>query len=410
MTGTTPIDTIIQGDALTRLKELPSESVDCCITSPPYFGLRDYGVEGQIGLEESPEAYVSKLVEVFREVRRVLKKEGTLWLNLGDSYAGSWGNSGHRPELDHTSSYQRGKKTEYFSRGGWDQRREVPPNQKVAGCKPKDLIGIPWTVAFALRADGWWLQSDIIWHKPNCMPESCKDRPTKSHEYMFLLSKSKKYYYDAEVISEDAINTKMPGKNMRDTRETYGPQNGGNSGLRDLKQRYKNGDWPTKRNKRTVWTVATKPFAEAHFATFPPALIEPCILAGTSERGVCPECGKAWVRQIKSTGGRDWHNDKMVSKGIPGEILGDGGYKRGQSATQLNDTKQHVTIGWLPSCQCSRDPVPAVVIDPFFGAGTTGLVAKKLGRHYIGIELNEAYIGMAQKRIAAAPMRLDNWM
>ena len=410
MTGTTPIDTIIQGDALTRLKELPSESVDCCITSPPYFGLRDYGVEGQIGLEESPEAYVSKLVEVFREVRRVLKKEGTLWLNLGDSYAGSWGNSGHRPELDHTSSYQRGKKTEYFSRGGWDQRREVPPNQKVAGCKPKDLIGIPWTVAFALRADGWWLRSDIIWHKPNCMPESCKDRPTKSHEYMFLLSKSKKYYYDAEVISEDAINTKMPGKNMRDTRETYGPQNGGNSGLRDLKQRYKNGDWPTKRNKRTVWTVATKPFAEAHFATFPPALIEPCILAGTSERGVCPECGKAWVRQIKSTGGRDWHNDKMVSKGIPGEILGDGGYKRGQSATQLNDTKQHVTIGWLPSCQCSRDPVPAVVIDPFFGAGTTGLVAKKLGRHYIGIELNEAYIGMAQKRIAAAPMRLDNWM
>ena len=410
MTGTTPIDTIIQGDALTRLKELPSESVDCCITSPPYFGLRDYGVEGQIGLEESPEAYVSKLVEVFREVRRVLKKEGTLWLNLGDSYAGSWGNSGHRPELDHTSSYQRGKKTEYFSRGGWDQRREVPPNQKVAGCKPKDLIGIPWTVAFALRADGWWLRSDIIWHKPNCMPESCKDRPTKSHEYMFLLSKSKKYYYDAEVISEDAINTKMPGKNMRDTRETYGPQNGGNSGLRDLKQRYKNGDWPTKRNKRTVWTVATKPFAEAHFATFPPALIEPCILAGTSERGVCPECGKAWVRQIKSTGGRDWHNDKMVSKGIPGEILGDGGYKRGQSATQLNDTKQHVTIGWLPSCQCSCDPVPAVVIDPFFGAGTTGLVAKKLGRHYIGIELNEAYIGMAQKRIAAAPMRLDNWM
>jgi len=197
---------------------------------------------------------------------------------------------------------------------------------------------------------------------------------------------------------------------MRDTRETYGPQNGGNSGLRDLKQRYKSGDWPTKRNKRTVWTVPSHPFKEAHFATFPEKLIEPCILAGTSERGVCPECGKAWVRQIKSTGGRDWHNDKMVSKGIPGEILGDGGYKRGQSATQLNDTKQHVTIGWLPSCQCSRDPVPAVVIDPFFGAGTTGLVAKKLGRHYIGIELNEAYIGMAQKRIAAAPMRLDNWM
>ena len=198
MTGTTPIDVIIQGDALTQLKELPGESVDCCITSPPYFGLRSYLPDGhqdkhmEIGLDATPEAYVSKLVEVFREVRRVLKKEGTLWLNLGDSYAGSWGNSGHRPELDNSSSYQREKKTEYFARGGWDQRREVPPNQKVKGCKPKDLIGIPWMVAFALRADGWYLRSDIIWHKPNCMPESCKDRPTKAHEYIFLLSKSQK--------------------------------------------------------------------------------------------------------------------------------------------------------------------------------------------------------------------------
>jgi len=318
MTGTTPIDTIIQGDALTRLKELPSESVDCCITSPPYFGLRDYGVEGQIGLEESPEAYVSKLVEVFREVRRVLKDDGIMFLNLGDSYAGS--GKGGQSEEKRSENWQ----PQYGNKG------------KRYGLKPKDLIGIPWMVAFALRADGWYLRSDIIWHKPNCMPESCKDRPTKSHEYMFLLSKGKKYYYDAEAISEDAINTKMPGKNMRDTRETYGPQNGGNSGLRDLKQRYKSGDWPTKRNKRTVWTVATKPYSEAHFATFPPALIEPCILAGCPEGGIC--------------------------------------------------------------------------LDPFFGAGTTGLVAKKLGRHFIGIELNEAYIGMAQKRIAATPVRLDNWM
>jgi len=330
MTGTTPIDTIIQGDALTRLKELPSESVDCCITSPPYFGLRDYGVEGQIGLEESPEAYVSKLVEVFREVRRVLKKEGTLWLNLGDSYAGSWGNSGHRPELDHTSSYQRGKKTEYFSRGGWDQRREVPPNQKVAGCKPKDLIGIPWTVAFALRADGWWLRSDIIWHKPNCMPESVTDRPTKAHEYIFLLSKSKRYFYDNEAIKEESIT--------KDPRKPYTSQGAKELDGREVwhsGEKRESGDF-TKRNKRTVWTVATHPLKEAHFATFPPALIEPCILAGCPEGGIC--------------------------------------------------------------------------LDPFFGAGTTGLVAKKLGRRFIGIELNEAYIGMAQKRIAATPVRLDNWM
>jgi len=318
MTGTTPIDTIIQGDALTRLKELPSESVDCCITSPPYFGLRDYGVEGQIGLEESPEAYVSKLVEVFREVRRVLKDDGIMFLNLGDSYAGS--GKGGQSEEKRSENWQ----PQYGNKG------------KRYGLKPKDLIGIPWMVAFALRADGWYLRSDIIWHKPNCMPESCKDRPTKSHEYMFLLSKGKKYYYDAEAISEDAINTKMPGKNMRDTRETYGPQNGGNSGLRDLKQRYKSGDWPTKRNKRTVWTIPTRPYKGAHFATFPEALVEPCILAGCPEGGIC--------------------------------------------------------------------------LDPFFGAGTTGLVAKKLGRRFIGIELNEAYIGMAQKRIAAVPNRLDNWM
>ena len=395
MSGTTPIDVIIQGDALTRLRELPSESVDCCITSPPYYGLRDYGVEGQIGLEESPEAYVSKLVEVFREVRRVLKKEGTLWLNLGDSFASGKGtcfNPGGG-----SSSLGKSRK----EAGAHPLDRGNISDLRASGLKPKDLIGIPWSVAFALRADGWWLRSDIIWHKPNCMPESCKDRPTKSHEYMFLLSKSKKYYYDAEVISEDAINTKMPGKNMRDTRETYGPQNGGNSGLRDLKQRYKNGDWPTKRNKRTVWTVATKPFAEAHFATFPPALIEPCILAGTSEKGYCPKCGKPWIRQVE-------HKNMVIRKTDRMADLGEFG--RTQSSGTMLSPPATKTIGWLPSCQCGDlKPVPGIILDPFFGAGTTGLVAKKLGRCFIGIELNEAYIGMAQKRVAAVPARLDRW-
>ena len=363
--------------------------------------MRDYGVDGQIGLEATLEAYVSKLVEVFREVRRVLKKEGTLWLNLGDSYASNW--PCNRRNVIGTGSLPNGK-------------RDARPPRTGAGLKDKDLIGIPWAVAFALRADGWWLRSDIIWAnlsmvrpfqspKPNCMPESCKDRPTKSHEYMFLLSKSKKYYYDAEVISEDAINTKMPGKNMRDTRETYGPQNGGNSGLRDLKQRYKNGDWPTKRNKRTVWTVATKPFAEAHFATFPPALIEPCILAGTSEKGYCPKCGKAWGRQVSRSVERNWKECPKDEARREQNLQSD---KSGLHSQYHDITEK--TIGWLPSCQCSCDPVPAVVLDPFFGAGTTGLVAKKLGRHFIGIELNEAYIGMAQKRIAAVPNRLDNWM
>ncbi|MCK9587704.1 DNA-methyltransferase, partial [Methanothrix soehngenii] len=197
MTGNTPTDTIIQGDALTRLKELPSESVDCCITSPPYFGLRDYGVDGQIGLEESPEAYVSKLVAVFHEVKRVLKDEGTLWLNLGDSYATNGG----------SRSY--GSNDRQVGRGDAPTGNRTTPSN----LKPKDLIGIPWAVAFALRADGWWLRSDIIWAnlsmvrpfqspKPNCMPESCKDRPTKAHEYIFLLSKSERYFYDNEAIKE----------------------------------------------------------------------------------------------------------------------------------------------------------------------------------------------------------------
>ena len=316
----TPIDTIIQGDALTRLKELPSESVDCCITSPPYFGLRDYGVEGQIGLEESPEAYVSKLVEVFREVRRVLKKEGTLWLNLGDSFASGKGtcfNPGGG-----SSSLGKSRK----EAGAHPLDRGNISDLRASGLKPKDLIGIPWMVAFALRADGWWLRSDIIWAKPNCMPESCKDRPTKSHEYIFLLSKSKRYFYDNEAIKEAATN----GERF------HGSYLGGGNPTQSRNGRDDENNRLATRNKRTVWTVATKPFAEAHFATFPEKLIEPCIKAGCPEGGIC--------------------------------------------------------------------------LDPFFGAGTTGLVAKKLGRHYIGIELNPEYIGMAQKRIAAVPNRLDNWM
>jgi DNA modification methylase len=320
MTGTTPIDTILEGDALTKLKELPGESVDCCITSPPYLGLRDYGVDGQIGLEESPEAYVNKLVEVFREVRRVLKKEGTLWLNLGDSYA----SSGTMDGVSCKSTLNGGK--------------GVGPNEKVKqpmgraptpkNCKPKDLIGVPWMVAFALRADGWYLRSDIIWHKPNCMPESCKDRPTKSHEYIFLLSKSQKYYYDSTAILEPLAGPlHAPGNKPK-----FSEVKRNDFGTDRMQAIWGN---PSGRNKRTVWTVATKPYSEAHFATFPEKLIEPCILAG------CPEGG--------------------------------------------------------------------IVLDPFFGAGTTGLVAKKVGRCFVGIELNPRYIGMAQKRIAAVPARLDRW-
>jgi DNA modification methylase len=411
MTGTTPnVDTVIQGDALTRLKELSSEAVDCCITSPPYYGLRDYGVEGQIGLEESPEAYVSKLVEVFREVRRVLKKEGTLWLNLGDTFA-SGGTGGCSPK----STLNGGKGV-----GESEKLRlmKQSPRKIPDGLKPKDLIGIPWMVAFALRADGWYLRSDIIWHKPNCMPESVTDRPTKAHEYIFLLSKSQRYYYDKEAILEPHSDetkkyfekyTPDHSKSLSDRKIALGDKGKTRTGFGNSRAEATACMNPSGRNKRTVWTVATKPFAEAHFATFPEKLIEPCILAGTSERGVCPKCGKAWERQV----GKQTIYLSNAAKAGTTALAGKGhtsSQVRENHDIRLGPCTQTETIGWLPSCQCSCDPVPAVVLDPFFGAGTTGLMAKKLGRHYIGIELNEAYIGMAQKRIAAVPNRLDNWM
>jgi len=310
---------ILVGDCRTRLRELPEQSVQTCVTSPPYFGLRDYGMADQIGLEQTPDAFVAELVSVFREVKRVLRDDGTLWLNLGDSYCGSGGAGNQFKEGGIAAQGVQAPST-------WKEFNAKVVTQRIEGLKSKDLIGIPWRVAFALQADGWYLRSDIIWHKPNPMPESVTDRPTKSHEYLFLLTKSERYYYDAEAVAEDAINENMPGRNMTDTRETYGEQNGGNSGLRDLKQRYKDGDWPTKRNRRTVWTVPTSPYKGAHFATFPTALIEPCIKAGSR--------------------------------------AGD------------------------------------VVLDPFGGAGTTGLVADRLGRDAILCELNPEYAKMAGERIA----------
>ncbi len=245
------------------MRAMPSQSIHCCVTSPPYYGLRDYGVDGQIGLEETPEAYIARLVEVFREVRRVLKDDGTLWVNIGDSYAGN-------------------------ANSGGSNANEGGPAVRIAGLKPKrgegvkqkDLLGIPWMLAFALRADGWYLRSEIIWHKPNPMPESVKDRPTKAHEQIFLLSKSPKYFYDADAVREPAQNRPFDPTLKAIKRHgtawlnnAYAP---GASGF---------GNHPNGRNRRSVWTVAPKPYKEAHFATFPPDLIKPCILAG------CPEGG-----------------------------------------------------------------------------------------------------------------------
>ena len=253
---------ILNGDCIEMMRTLQDQSVNCCVTSPPYYGLRDYGHDGQIGLEETPDAFVQKLVEVFREVKRVLRDDGTLWLNFGDSYSGSGkgpaGNLGSKNNERHMEH----------------KHSAIIPD----GLKPKDLIGIPWMVAFALRADGWYLRQDIIWHKPNPMPESVQDRCTKAHEYIFLLSKSSKYYYDIEPIREPIKPTS--GKNMRapkcDDERTKGTSNQTQKTYTEIKGA----------NRRSVWTVATKPYAGAHFATYPPELIEPCILAGCPKGGV----------------------------------------------------------------------------------------------------------------------------
>jgi hypothetical protein len=232
------------------------------------------------------------------------------------------------------------------------------------------------------------------------MPESCKDRPTKAHEYIFLLSKSERYFYDNEAIKEESIT--------KDPRKPYTSQGAKELDGREVwhsGEKRESGDF-TKRNKRTVWTVPTKPYSEAHFATFPPALIEPCILAGTSEKGYCPECGKPWIRQVEKSRTLDGEPCKTLPAMRDTDIFTPSG-AQGVGHWRIGTVAN--TTGWHPSCSCSCDPVPAVVIDPFFGAGTTGLVAKKLGRHFIGIELNEAYIDMAQKRVAAVPARLDRW-
>ncbi len=265
------------GDALAVLPKLEADSVHCVVTSPPYWGLRDYGVDGQLGLEATLDEFVAKMVEVFREVRRVLRDDGTVWLNLGDSYAndGKWGGTtgGKHAAGLHGEQVGRGKRT--------------------TGLKPKDLCGIPWRVAFALQADGWYLRQDIIWHKPNPMPESVTDRCTKSHEYIFLLSKRAKYYYDAEAVKEKAEYGRREGGFRGD-----GGRYVNNAGFHNSANTGKagttggpNDDPSAGRNRRDVWTITTQPYPNAHFATFPPKLAEPCILAGTSEWGCCPECG-----------------------------------------------------------------------------------------------------------------------
>lgn len=263
--------TIIQGDALSSLQALESESVQCCVTSPPYWGLRDYGHEWQIGLEATPEEYVERLVGVFAEVKRALRKDGTLWLNVGDCYSASgkgptgWNGIGDQETRQGFSTC----KAKDRSVPRWGGGGNVAP-----GCKPKDLIGIPWMVAFALRSDGWYLRCDVIWSKPNGMPESVEDRPTRSHEYLFLLSKSQTYYYDHEAIKEPTVTRDAITRNRQLSKINNTPGQSPHSGL--LTNSYE------LRNVRSVWTTPTQPYTDAHFAAFPEKLIQRPILACTS--------------------------------------------------------------------------------------------------------------------------------
>lgn len=388
-----PHHRLLCGDALACLRELPEESVDCVVTSPPYWGLRDYGVAGQIGLEPTPEEYVLKLVAVFREARRVLRRDGTCWLNLGDTYFGSWGNYGGQ-NRGHGS--QRGiVNGSAVPNPAYDGLEDFRPPSALPHptLKPKDLAGVPWMLACALRADGWWLRADIIWHKPNPLPESVTDRPTKSHEYIFLLAKSDRYFYDAEAISEIAVGD-APGNLTHKGKTAY--KNG------DVHMRTKAGlanvAAVSRRNKRSVWTINVEPFSEAHFATFPAKLVAPCILAGTSEHGCCADCGAPWKRiterahSFQSGSGRAGH--------VPhGKFAGSTQAESGDYDIRLGPVVTTVTLGWEPTCSCGAGIMPCTVLDPFNGAGTTGLVALRLGRSYIGIELNPDYVAMSERRI-----------
>lgn len=417
----------MQGDVIDRLRELPDESVHCVVTSPPYWGLRDYGVKGQIGLEKTPALYLAKMVAVFAEVRRVLRPDGTCWVNMGDSYSNDtkWGGSSGGKNYTSALGRYQGQRV----RRGKDcdpKRGAAAPGQPfqatVGPFKPKDLCGMPWRLAFALQEDGWWLRQDIIWSKPNPMPESVTDRCTKAHEYIFLLTKSARYFYDAEAIKEEA-NTEPGSPSNRFDRADYlipgqRPQKragraAGNkshklvtayeasdteehrtaAGLMDIADTA----YPS-RNKRSVWEIATEAFPEAHFATFPTKLVEPCILAGTSEKGCCDRCRAPYERVVEKE--FKPQADVNVADGVRGAAdqkpmdasNGWDGFPRGTT-----DVK---TIAWQPTCKCSFAwPIPCTVLDPFNGSGTTGVVALRYHRNYIGIEINQEYAAMAERRI-----------
>ena len=428
---------VLEGDVREVLKTLDDESVQCVVTSPPYWGLRDYGtatweggdegcehtindgtydpkkgkvverpdrssdksccircgakrIDAQLGLEATPEEYVENMVAVFQEVKRVLRKDGTVWLNLGDSY--SSGSGGYDDKYMHNSTS--GTPSEGV-------RQSVAPS-KPFGLPSKNLLGMPWRVAFALQADGWYLRSDIIWNKPNPMPEPVKDRPTKSHEYIFLLTKSKKYYYDNEAIKEANADPKRTNFTSGSRITKNKDRNDNDIAERD-KNMIANG-----RNKRSVWKITTQSYKEAHFATFPEELPETCIKAGTSKAGCCADCGKVWERITKPepTGYDGSNYGERAVEATGGAITG-GTEKSTLGSSGGTLTTKYRTLGWKPTCDCNADKVPCVVLDIFAGSGTTLRVASKLGRKGIGIELNPEYIKILKKRCNIESVSLE---
>lgn len=433
------------GDARSWGWNLPKNSLSCCITSPPYYGLRDYGtgdweggdlkcehasvsglqgksgqrvdrtftgakpqgpvcsrcgavrIDQQIGLEQTPEEYVEQLVEVFRGVRRALHPTGSLWLDLGDSYAGSWGARG------------RGPGTETKRRDLEERHGTASPARSgfsSLGIKPKDVLGIPWMVAFALRADGWYLRQWMPWVKRNPMPESAEDRPGTACEMVFLLTKEPDCFFDMTAVKKpspepDRVRRdRMGGNKINATKHSDGADYKGGTD-----RNFRSGDlwfdsvgmlFDLHSDDETILglDVSTHPYKGSHFAVMPKKLIRPMILAGTSEKGVCPHCGAPWTRQIEKV--REATRPGTGSK-VTGDSLHDGN----------RDPERHVTrtktVGWEPSCQCKDNTlIPAIVGDPFAGSGTVLAVARELGRRAVGCELNRDYLKLIEKRVGGA--------
>jgi len=386
-------------DVLDYLRSLPDDSVDCVITSPPYYGLRDYSADGQIGLEPTLQEYIASMVTVFEEVKRVLKTTGTCWVNMGDSYSGS-GKGGGGGSINHNDAGQKVTKN--------NQKRTA-----AYGFKLKDLMLVPFRLAIALQEAGWWVRSDIIWHKPNPMPESVTDRPTTAHEHVFLLSKRARYFYDAEAVREPIVESTIgrgkvafggaKGRNYVPEKTDPNYRGGSEQWGRtfDYKESCSNG-----RNKRSVWTVATQPYSGAHFAAFPQKLVEPCLLAGCP-REVCSKCGapvervvekeKIEVEEWKPANGKSRDLDKNFSTT---RLRGNLQRYRDTGRDHDNPFPSRITTGFRPTCDCDAGFVPGLVLDPFMGSGTVALVSIRHGRDYIGCDINPEYVSMAQKRIA----------